>query len=182
MPSLQTIGRRFENDMVRADGFPFKAVVLPLDDSTGVSYDFSEPRLIVRLRHDSSVGSGQVVMDPAGRRLLLGTHDENSIYNEVLYKSCVAYILNTEAKWERPTEGETDPLTKLKRGAGRTPMGTIEALIEPMMRERTDGTIRVRESAYRLVTGAPVELGDFVNDMVVKRLDNLRGIWVGEIE
>lgn len=182
MPTLATIGRRFENDMVRADGFPFKGVVLPMEEGTTASYDFTEPRITIRLRSDSVVGTGDIVIDPAGRRYLLADHDTNSVYNTILYKSHRGFLMNRQVLWQREAEGVIDPLTQLSKGEAKVSLGTIDVLIEIFGREDLDGTIKVREQTRRLVTGAPIQLNDIVDDMVVKRIDLALGVWVAEIE
>lgn len=182
MPSLQTVGRRFENEMVRADGFPFKATVIPQKDDPGVSYDFSEPRISIRVRHDSVVNVGDIVLDPAGRRYLLATHDEPSIQNQILYRTHLAYPINKTVAWERPSGGVKDPLTGLSKGGGRDKIADIEVLIEMFGREDMDFAIKVREQTRRLITAAPVQLNDIVDNMIVKRVDKQLGIWVAEIE
>lgn len=182
MPSLQTIGQRFENNLLRADGFPFKAAIMPLDEGAIAAYDFTEPRVIMRLRHDSTVGTGDVVIDPAGRRYLLADHDQNAIYDTVLYKSHRCFLMNKQVLWEREAPGVVDPLTKLKKSAGKVSLGTIDVLVEQFGREDMDFSIKVREQTRRLVTGADIQLNDIVDNMVVKRLDKSLGVWLAEIE
>lgn len=182
MPSLQTVGRRFENEMYRADGFPFKATVIPSDDTPGVSYDFSEPRITIRVRHDSVINVGDVVVDPAGRRYLLATHDEPSIQNKVLYRTLLAFGLNARPMWQRQSTGVIDPLTQLEKSGVKEDLGEIDALIEMYGREDMDFAIKVREQTRRLVTNAPIQLNDIVDNMVVKRVDRAVGVWVAEIE
>jgi len=182
MPSLQTVGRRFENNMLRADGFPFKAVIIPAEDSVPSSYDFTEIRHIIRLRHDSIVGAGDTVLDPAGNRFILANFDSNVVYDEVLYKSCLAYPVNRRPLWQREGESVKDPLTNLAKSSGLVTIGRIDALIETFGREDLDGAIKVREQTRRLVTNAPIQLNDIVEDMVVKRVDLSLGVWVAEIE
>lgn len=182
MPSLQSVGQRFENNMVRADGFPFIAAVMPLDEGAIAAYDFTEPRLVMRLRFDSVVGTGDVVVDPAGRRYLLADHDENSVYDTVLYKSHRCFKMNKQVRWEREASSTVDTLTGLTKSTGKTLIGEIDALIEQFSREDLDGAIKVREQTRRLVTGAEIQLNDIVDNMVVKRLDKSLGVWLAEIE
>lgn len=182
MPSLETVGRRFENKMVRADGFPFTAAVMPMDEGGVAAYDFSYPRIYFRLRRDSAVGTGDIVIDPAGRRYLLADHDQPAIYNTILYRSHLAFQMNSTPVWQRESKGVRDPLTGLNRAGGKDELGRIEALIEMFGRESRDGAIRVAEQTRRMVTNAPIQLGDVIDDMVVRRLDTALGVWVAEIE
>lgn len=182
MPSLDTVGRRFENKMVRADGFPFSGAVMPLDEGGVAAYDFSYPRTYLRLPKQSVVNTGDIIIDPAGRRFLLADHDEPAIYNTILYRSHLMFPLNSVCVWQRESKGVKDPLTGLARAGGKDELGNIEALIEMFGRESRDGAIRVAEQTRRMVTNAPIQLGDVIDDMIVRRLDRALGIWVAEIE
>lgn len=182
MPSLQTVGRRFENNMIRVDGFPFKGIVVQLEDSPPAPYDFTEPRTIIRVPNDSIVQTGDVVIDPVGRRWLLADHDQNVIYDTVSYRSHRSYLLNKRVLWEREQEGIVDPLTQLPKGSGKIALDEIDVLIEMYGREDFDYAIKVREQTRRLITGVPIQLNDIVDNMVVKRVDKSLGVWVAEIE
>lgn len=183
MPDLQSVGQRFESTLFRkTDKFPFVAVVLPLAEGAISSYDFTEPRIIMRLRHDSLVGTGDVVIDPAGRTYLLSEHDKASIYNTVLYKTHRCFLINKTVAWEREVAGTTDTLTGLTKGSAKSPLGDIDVLIEQFGREDFDFAMKVREQTRRLVTSAPIELNDIVDGMIVKRLDLSLGVWLAELE
>jgi hypothetical protein len=182
MPSLDTVGRRFENDMIRADGYPFKAAVMPHADSVPSSYDFTELRSLIRVRAESIVGTGDVVIDPAGRRYILADFDANPVANTIVYRTHLAYPVNRRPLWQRESAGVIDPLTKLRRAGERVTLGQIDALIEVFGREDMDPSMKVREQTRRLVTNVPIQLNDIVEDMVVKRVDASLGIWVAEIE
>lgn len=182
MPDLQTIGRRFESTLYTAAGFPVKGVVLPNRDDAGVTFDFSEPRITIRLRHDTPVKLGEILADPAGRKYLLAVHDSNSVYDKVLYNTVLAYPINKTVKWERISGGAIDTLTGLKKSGSKQTMGTIDVLVEMMLREDMDPAIRVREETLRLITASPIQLNDIVDNMVVKRVNQARGVWVAEIE
>jgi hypothetical protein len=182
MPSLQTVGRRFENNMVRVDGLPFKGIVVPLEDSPPAPYDFTESRTIIRVPHISVVKTGDVVIDPAERKFLLADHDQNIVYDTISYRSHRAFPINKRVMWQREEDTVIDPLTGLSKGTGKVDLGEIDVLIELFGREDFDFAIKVREQTRRLVTGAPIQLNDIVNDMVVKRVDLALGVWVAEIE
>ncbi len=183
MPSLDKVGQRFESTFTTSYGMPFAAAIMPLDEGAVASYDFTEPRVIIRVRVDSVAKTGDVIIDPAGRRFLLADHDQNSVYDTVLYRSHKGFSMNRQVLWERQGEGVIDPLTGLeKSGAGKISLGMIDVLIEQFGREQLDTALRVKEQSRRLVTGAEIQLGDIVEDMIVKRLDKSLGIWLAEIE
>jgi hypothetical protein len=183
MPSLQTVGRRFESELYTETGYPFPGVIEPLDEGAVASYDFTEPRLILRVRHDCPVVTGSHLMDPAGRKYIMANHDVGLAYDQTLYKTHRLFLCNKTVLWERDGVGTTDPLTGLKVSDGaRQNLGTIDVLIEQYGREQTDVQIRIAEQRRRLVTSSPVQLGDLIDNMLVRRVDAALGIWIAEIE
>lgn len=183
MPSLQTVGRRFESELYTETGYPFPGVIEPLDEGAVASYDFTEPRLILRVRHDCPVTTGDLMMDPAGRKYIMANHDIGLVYNELIYRTHRLFLCNKVVQWEREGSGTIDPLTNLKTGdAPLELVGVIDVLIEQYGREQTDVQLRMAEQRRRLITASPVQLGDVVDNMVVRRVDQALGIWIAEIE
>lgn len=183
MPSLQTVGRRAESELYTETGYPFPGVIEPLDEGAVASYDFTEPRLILRVRNDCPVTTGNHMMDTAGRKYIMANHDVGILYDTILYRTHRLFLCNKTVVWQREGIGSTDPLTGLKRGdVALTTMGTIDVLIEQYGREQSDVQLRVAEQRRRLVTSSPILLGDVVDSMVVRRLDSALGIWIAEIE
>jgi hypothetical protein len=182
MVDLQTVGRRFESELFTETGYPFPGVIMPLDEGAIASYDFTEPRFILRVRNDSPVHTGMIIMDPVGRKFIMADHDEAFVYDVNIYRTHRLFHVNKQAIWQREAQGATDALTGLKKSAGKQTLGTIDVLIEAYGREDLDTQIRVKEQRRRLVTSASVRLGDIVDNMVIKRLDKALGIWLAEIE
>lgn len=183
MPSLKTTGRRFESELYTDTGYPFPGVIIPIDEGAVAAYDFTEPRFIMRVRDDCPIHVGTLIQDPNNRIFITGEHDEQFVYDEILNKTFVLFHCNHKVAWERPAETSTDALTGLKRSTGvKTPLGTIDVLIEQLQRENMDTQLRIKEQTRRLITSAPIRLGDIVDNMVVKRIDQFRGIFVAEIE
>lgn len=182
MPNLQTVGRRFETEFYTVAGYPFQGVIQPLDEGSVASYDFTEPRMIMRVRYDCPVHTGTVFADQAGRKFLMADHDIGGAHDDLLYRTHRIYRMNATVEWARQTPGGVDALTGLTKSAGKTTLGQIDAMIEVFGREDLDPSIKVREQTRRLVTNAPIQLGDMVDGMIVKRLDKSLGVWVAEIE
>lgn len=182
MVDLQSVGRRFESELYTATGYPFPGVIMPLDEGAIASYDFTEPRLILRVRYDCPVATGSILMDPAGRKYIMADHDSGFVYDEVLYRTHRLFHVNKTVSWKREDQSVTDTLTGLKRSAGTIDNGMIDVMIETFGREDLDTALRVKEQRRRLVTSSDIQLGDLIDDMIVKRLDKSVGVWLAEIE
>lgn len=178
---LNNTGRRFESRMTTIGGFPFVGDIQAMDEGHVPSYDYSDPRLVLRVRHLCPVGTGSVIVDPAGRRYLLGDHDQATDYNQIHYRTHRMFHMSRQVEWKREVQ-TLDPVTQLKKGAGRELLGNIWVLIERMTREPTGGPMGVKEQVRQLITGEDIQLGDIVDDMIVKRLDVVLGVNVAEIQ
>lgn len=178
---LNNTGRRFESLMTTIGGFPFVGDVQAMDEGHVPSYDYSDPRLVLRVRNLCPVGTGATIIDPAGRRYLLGDHDTASDYNQIHYRTHRMFHMSRQVTWQREVQ-ITDPVTQLKKGSGRALIGMPWVLIERMTREPTGGPMGVKEQVRQLITGEDIQLGDIVDDMVVKRLDVVLGVNVAEIQ
>jgi hypothetical protein len=181
MVSLETAGLRFNSLMHRMDGLPFKGTIEPLDEGRVSSYDFSEPRFIMRVQPSSPIKTTDIILDHANRRFLVADHDTSFAYNVTEFRSHVLYPMNTQALWERQAS-VTDPLTNLKKGTGVQNLGQVWCLFDRIDREFIDSTVRVKEETRRVITAAAVQLGDILNKMVVKRVDPVRGVWLAEVQ
>lgn len=173
---LHTLGEVFETQFWSASGRPFRGVMMPIQDSEVPSYDFSEPRTLMRVRADCPMGVGHVIMDDLDRRWLLATQDATRDW--ITFK---LFPLNAEVRWERE-ERRRDLLTNRPMAEGRICLEHLWVLREQGGRERTDGVIRVAEQTHRIITGAPLQLGDFIDNVQVKRVDSVLGVWLAEVQ
>jgi hypothetical protein len=70
----------------------------------------------------------------------------------------------------------------MNRGGLETPMGLIRCALEMNGREFSDPAMRVKEEIHKVLTAAPLTLGDRVDNRVVKRVDTVLGITLAEIQ
>jgi hypothetical protein len=61
-------------------------------------------------------------------------------------------------------------------------MGQIWVGDEIEAREDIDLTFRVKEQARKIITGADIRENDILNDMIVRRVDEIMGIKLLEIQ
>jgi hypothetical protein len=115
------------------------------------------------------------------RWYLVADHDGSFAYNVVEFRTQMLIPLNKNVTWER--EATTlDPLTKREKSKGKQPLGNIWVLLERVNREQTDGTMRVKEETLTCFTAAELKLNDIVDNMVVKRVNVVRGVYLAELQ
>ena len=181
MVSLGTAGRRFDSLMYRLDGFPFMGTVEPTDEGELPSYDWSIPRIILRTDPTCPVGTGDMITDVAGRIYLLADHDVSFAYNVLEHKTNRMFHMRETLEWKREVKA-IDPLTKREKSSGIQTIGQVLCLVERVEREYMDTTLRTKEEVRKVISGTKLELGDILDGMVVKRVDQVLGIWLTEIQ
>lgn len=181
MPSLATAGLRFNSTMYRSDDMPFQGTIEPDLEGKLIGYDFSFPRRILRLSADCPVKTLDVIRDVMDRWYLVADHDGSFAYNIVEYRSHMLIPLNKNVSWQRETT-TIDPLTKREKSAGVQSLGNQWVLLERVNREMADSTMRVKEETLMCFTSAEVKLNDIVDNMVVKRVNIVRGVYLAELQ
>ena len=181
MVSLNTVGRRFESVLVTDQGKAFFGTIEPNSEGRLPSYEISEPRLLLRVDHLAPVSSGDIIKDVVGRRFIVADHDISFTAGQVEYRTHRLFHTNRKAVWERETS-VIDPLTQQKRSPGSAQLGEIWCLMEAPQREFSDPQLRVREERLRVVLAQPVELGDILDQMVVRRINPILGVYVAEVQ
>ena len=179
--SLANVHRRHESMLKTIDGFPFPGVVYAAGEGTIPSYDFSETRFLLRVRSTSPIKAGLVVVDTNKRVFLTANHDFALNQGVPLYRTLRLFPANKQLKWQRE-QTVIDSLTQLERGNGKADLGTIWALKEPITREPIDLTLRIKEQAFRIITNAELRDGDILDDMVVRRVDDVLGLTLAELQ
>lgn len=181
MVSLKTAGLRFDSLMYRTDGMPFRGTVEPDLEGKLIGYDFSFPRRLLRVSEDCPIKTLDMITDVMSRHYLVADHDGSFAYNEIEYRSHMLIPLTKEVTWERTTE-VIDPLTKRPKGNGKASLGSIWILPERVNREQADTTVRVKDEVFTVFTNAPLELNDIVDNMIVKRVNVVRGVYLAEMQ
>lgn len=179
--SLSNAGQRFESKFMTFEGAPFNGVLMPVPEGTVSSLDFAVPRHILRVRKNSIANTGSHITAINGHRFLMADHDVAIADNEVLYRTHRVFRLNKQVPWERE-QATTDLLTGLQKGEGRVLLQNIWIMDEIVQREEIDLAFRVKEQVRRALTGYDVQLNDIVADMVVRRVDEVFGVKLLELQ
>jgi hypothetical protein len=149
-----------------------RGILQPVEENSLPTYDFAEGRLALRTAPGEPVKIGDVMVDAYGRRFLLGHHGVN------VYR---CFQMTDLVTWSRvmPT---TDPVTGLKKESDRFDLPPIWCAIELYGRVPIDATLKVEADIRRVITGAPVQLGDKIDGALVKRKVKIFGVNLLEIQ
>jgi hypothetical protein len=176
--SLKTVGRRFASEFETTTGFRFRGTLQPVPEGSA-NASFLSPRLWLKVETDVDINAGDQIVDPAGRRLLLGANDQAFWSDDPIYKSFRCFVLDHRVSWWRATL-LTDTLTGLQHATGKQDLGMIWVLLEPD-RSYLDGTLRVAPNNANLLTGEDIRLGDEIDGRIVKRINTVLGVTLAEI-
>ncbi len=179
MPSLITAAHRGETQLRTDSDMDFYGTIFAVDEGSVPSYDFTSPRLLLRVGAESIIGAGHMIFDSFGRRFLLADYGAEA----GTYKVFRLFHMTHQVSWKR-TRVTVDPLTSLPKSASQKPtdLGDIWCAIEFLPRENIDLTLRIKEQTRRVISGADLQLNDLLDDMIVKRLDNQLGVKFAEIQ
>jgi hypothetical protein len=137
--------------------------------------DFTLPRLLLKVPHDSLIKSGEVVQRLDGSYLLLA---ENS--RTPWYISLWGFTANRQVLWGRQ-KTVLEPVTGLQRSAEMVPNGEHWVAWEMISREPVDRAMKISDEINRVLTNQPVALGDQLAGQTVRRLVKTLGLniaWV----
>lgn len=162
-------------------GTRFRGSLQPVNEGSQPVDTFAEPRVIMRVRRNEPVKSGDIVMDAIGRRFLVADHDEHIWNDSLMFRSHKMLRITDRLSWRR-SQDTTDVVTGLKRSGTEVELGPIWCVLEVYGREQIDFGLRVAEDLRRVITGADVKLGDRIDDAIVKRIAPIFGVKVLEIQ
>lgn len=154
-------------------GAQSRGVIQRSSDAETPALDFSNPRLICRVRYDSLLQVGQVVRRQGGERFLLAEHSRTPHH-----RTFWMFTTHRQATWKRMGT-TTDALTGLAKASTLADVASPAGIWvgwEAITREAFDRDMRVREELVRVITGENVQLGDRIGDQTVKRIQPVLGI------
>ncbi len=179
MISLETASGRFEQTFLTEQNLPFAGTIQPLEDVKVYPDDYSHTRTFLRVSPQYTVNAGMVIRTLHNERFIMGDWDHGYENETLIYRSYVLYPVNKLVAWQRPNH-QIDILTGEKKGTSApTLLGNIHVLIETLVREQN--VANVLEETKRVVTGSPVELGDIIDGMKIRKLNSTHGIRVLEV-
>lgn len=179
--SVANSGLRLNSPFTRADGLPFKGTIEPDLEGKIIGYDFTFPRKILRVSMFSQVKTGDIILDLAKRRFLLADHEIAISRSQIDYRAHLLIPLYQQVVWKRG-ETEIDQITGLEKGSKTTNLGTHWMLLERVNREYADPELRIKQETYTVLTNQKLQLNDTIDGRTVKRVSNMRGITLAEIQ
>lgn len=181
MPELGAAFDRFQS-LLRVDGSGrafYGVISIPPEDQQP-SYQFTAPRRVLRTRGKALVQIRDVIIAPSGERFLVAENGTADLASTSLYTSYRLYVVDSKLTWKRPTL-TTDTVTQMAKETARQDRGQIWCAVEPM-NEDLDRQTYVRQERIRILTGAALQLNDYVGDRVVKRVNTQLGVIIAEVQ
>ncbi len=181
MRALERTMGRFEDWLVTETGRRFRGVILPAPEGSISTDSFVEPRLLMRVRSGEGVRNTDIITDPSRRPYLVAEHDRQAFAGEESLRSHKLFAMTDKVSWTR-TRLVKDPVTQQDRSDGEVELGPIWIALEMYGRLEMDRGVRVSQERRRVITGAPLKLNDRVDGAVVKRLNDVFGVFLAEIQ
>lgn len=144
-------------------------------DRPGV--EFAAPKTTLRTHRMSLITTGQVIRAPGGEHYLVAKHSSTSTY-----KTFHLFEADRQVTWTRVTK-TINPVSKQEvAGPPAAVAPPIWVMWERTRREFVDLSVRIGQENYMVATTANVQLGDYVNNKLVKRVSDALGIKVLELQ
>lgn len=177
MASLHTAARRFQTLIYKENGQPFNGNIMPVDEGKIPTYDFSSPRLMLRTIDEGVVKPRDIILDELDRRFIVANNGYSPLGKQFTWR---LFQVLADLAWKRQAS-TTDSLTGLKRGQPPQDLGLIPCTVEMTGREYPEPATNLSEETRRIITAANLQLGDQVDDAIVRRLDTALGVTYAEI-
>lgn len=182
MPTLKSIGRRFESEFLVDNGALFRGVLDQPNDREPPSLMFTRPRRLLQVRKEALVQIGDVIISPSGQEFLVGSWSGAEAFDVVLYRVHRLFEVTDHLSWDRPAT-TTDTLTGLTKATAGSfqSLGTAKASVEPLD-EDIDRQAHVHQERWRVITNKALQLKDRLGVREVKRVTSQMGLTFAEIQ
>lgn len=136
------------------------------------------PRRVIVTPARTPLRPGNVVVDRDGIHYLLGAWPSDVFRGEPVAKQFALIECNSKLVWSRSGQ-EVDPISGLLRVTAKQPLGEFWAVNERRGMARDAGQFTTPDR--RVICGVPLEPGDNVDSMIVKVVEQMRGLYIAEI-
>jgi hypothetical protein len=167
------LGDRLFEPVQIIGGAHTRAIIHRPTDTFNPGDQFLLPKLSARVRSESLVAVGQVLLLTGGGHYLVGTHSD-----EVPgWKTFVLLRCDRQVDWQSGTTIE-DGLTGLDKASTPADMGSMWVYWERQLQARQDTQVRIPDVEYLVATGAAVRQGDTLDGKTVVRTETALGLTV----
>lgn len=183
MVSLRTVGSRFSTTFTLLAGGSgiVRGELSETEQTTPPSYVFTNPRHILRTRFPSIVKPGMVLQSHAGEKFLVGDNGPSEQSSGTIWQSFRLFEITGLYRWERRLK-VMDPIARQLKDTGKTQlMGMIWAAMEPLDRPQFDREIHYTFNQSRIITGAPIQNDDVIDNRVASKVDKQLGVSIGVV-
>ena len=135
------------------------------------------PRSMLLVPPGQDIIAGDTVTDADGNSFLCGTWPVDRFLGRVVAQVFVVFDAPLALTWGRPIT-TPDLVSGLNRLTGTKNLGTIQGLKETIGKAKDETNVSV--SMYRVMTGSPIQLDDYVDGSRVTRLVPTLGLYYAE--
>lgn len=171
---MQTTSR-FHRWLTTSTGKRFRGSIAHIGTSGTTSSSFVETRTTLNVLPNEPVAAGELIWD-GNRRFLVGTHDYR--LGKRVHK---LFELTTALSWTRP-QGAPDAVTGLEKSSTPTNLGPLWCVMEIYGRQEVDRAMHNAIERTRIITGDAIQLNDEIDGRLVRRIYQIYGVTVAEIQ
>lgn len=175
MSRLKNVGRRFQMTFQKDDGTPFYGHVLDIPDTARVT-NFLDARRYLRVMPESPIVPTDVVV-VAGDKYIVGNHG-TGFYFEPIYKYFFLFQADMNVAWKKQRQTD-DPITGQKK-TDFIDGGLVWLSLQP--KATVIDQINIAQQTFLALCNKAVSRGDFVDGMIVTKVDSVLGLYLLELK
>ena len=176
MRRLGQAGERFYEPIQILGGSRTRARVQRAKDGNQPGAEFALPKTTLRVDPRSIIRNRMVVELRGGDKFLVAEHSATHEY-------VTHHLLpvDRQVTWTRP-QTRIDPVSKVKVTTAPEQKGMIWVMWERTRREFMDLSIRIAQENYLVATGEPVQIGDYIDNKLVRRVAHALDVYILELQ
>jgi len=178
MPDLRRVPQALGFTFTTAAGKPFRALLRP-PPPPGPGYEpVVAPRRALLVGPEVGLPATGWIRDPSGLRFLHALWSNEGVVGQVTAQMHVLFAVTGDETWSRPSF-TLEPISGQRLASGSTVFGTT-----PTTREffkRKNDALDVEEEVYRVVCLAALQVGDFLGDRRILKVESVLGLTTAEV-
>ena len=174
MPEISAVAIALGTRFIKPTGVVFRGVLKP-PPPAGPGFEAGYmPRRSLYVSKDADLKAGEVITDTSGTRYICADWSPDGLLGVQATKSFVLFGVTAYEKWSRQVF-VTEPISGQRKLDKKKDLGTIPVSVE--FTRRKNDNLDIEEEIYLVVTGSPVQLGDFLEERRVQKVDRVLGVY-----
>ncbi len=179
MPDLSKLVNHFGTYVTGAGGRRIRVQFRKLRSSRSYNFDAEFiPRHSIGSSPDQNIQTGELITDTSGNQFLCVQWSDQHLRNQLVEIEYVLFEVNANMVWTRP-QSTPEPISGLALPANSQQLGIVPASKQPF--RKIEDALKIEQMVYSVLCAQPVQVGDFLDGMRVRRIEVNLGLTFAQI-